>query len=301
MAPGGIISEQMNELCVAMEVSTMATCNAELRDSPCRKAAAHLGRNLGTSTSNVQELLECPVCWNLMFPPIYQCANGHTLCSSCKARISNSCPTCRGELGNIRCLALEKVAESLEVPCKYHMDGSSVKLEQEKICKCRPYNCPYAGVECSITGDIPSLVIHLKTDHKVDVHNGCTFNHRYVKSNPRAIENATWMLTIFNCFDQQFCLHFEAFHLGMAPFYMAFLRFMGADDKARQFRYSLEVGGNGRKLTWQGVPRSIRDSHKKVRDSQDGLIIPRNLAHFFSGGNGQELKLKVAGRIWKER
>uniref|UniRef100_A0A2P2K2W3 Uncharacterized protein MANES_03G089500 n=1 Tax=Rhizophora mucronata TaxID=61149 RepID=A0A2P2K2W3_RHIMU len=76
------------------------------------------------------------------------------------------------------------------------MDGSSVKLEQEKICKCRPYNCPYAGVECSITGDIPSLVIHLKTDHKVDVHNGCTFNHRYVKSNPRAIENATWMLTV---------------------------------------------------------------------------------------------------------
>ena len=39
---------------------------------------------------------------------------------------------------------------------------------------------------------------------------------------------------------------------------------------------------------------------KKVRDSQDGLIIQRNLALFFSGGDRQELKLKVAGRIWKE-
>jgi E3 ubiquitin-protein ligase SIAH1 len=82
---------------------------------------------------------------------------------------------------------------------------------------------------------------------------------------------------------------------------MAFLRFMGDEDEAKQFSYTLEVGGNGRKLTWQGIPRSIRDSHKKVRDSQDGLIIQRNLALFFSGSNRQELKLKVTGRIWKEQ
>jgi E3 ubiquitin-protein ligase SIAH1 len=87
----------------------------------------------------------------------------------------------------------------------------------------------------------------------------------------------------------------------MSPVYMAFLRFMGTEEEAREFSYSLEVGGNGRKLTWQGVPRSIRDSHQKVRDSQDGLIIQRNLALFFSGGERQELKLKVSGRIWKEQ
>lgn len=106
---------------------------------------------------------------------------------------------------------------------------------------------------------------------------------------------------VFNCFGHQFCLHFEAFHLGMAPVYMAFLRFMGDEHDAKKFSYSLEVGGNGRKLTWQGVPRSIRDSHKTVRDSLDGLIIQRNMALFFSGGDRQELKLKVAGRIWKEQ
>lgn len=82
---------------------------------------------------------------------------------------------------------------------------------------------------------------------------------------------------------------------------MAFLRFMGDEDEAKQFSYSLEVGRNGRKLTWQGIPRSIRDSHKKVRDSQDGLIIQRNLALLFSGGDKQELKLKISGRIWKEQ
>lgn len=87
----------------------------------------------------------------------------------------------------------------------------------------------------------------------------------------------------------------------MAPVYMAFLRFMGDDHDAKKFSYSLEVGGNGRKLTWQGVPRSIRDGHITVRDSLDGLCIQRSMALFFSGGDRQELKLKVAGRIWKEQ
>lgn len=83
--------------------------------------------------------------------------------------------------------------------------------------------------------------------------------------------------------------------------YMAFLRFMGDEAEARNYSYSLEVGGNGRKMGWEGTPRSIRDSHRKVRDSHDGLIIQRNMALFFSGGDKKELKLRVTGRIWKEQ
>lgn len=140
--------------------------------------------------------------WRLKSLFILQCHNGHTLCSTCKTRVHNRCPTCRQELGDIRCLALEKVAESLELPCKYYSLGCPEifpyysKLKHEALCNFRPYNCPYAGSECSVTGDIPYLVAHLRDDHKVDMHTGCTFNHRYVKSNPREVENATWMLTV---------------------------------------------------------------------------------------------------------
>ncbi|KAI0499403.1 hypothetical protein KFK09_020306 [Dendrobium nobile] len=259
-----------------------------------------------SSTSGVHELLECPVCTNSMYPPIHQCPNGHTLCSKCKATVQNRCPICRQELGNIRCLALEKVAESLELPCRYLTVGCSEifpyysKLKHEQLCRYRPYNCPYAGSECLVSGDIPTLVAHLRDDHKVDMHDGCTFNHRYVKSNAHEVENATWMLTVFNCFGKHFCLHFEAFLIGKAPVYMAFLRFMGEDSEAKNFLYSLEVGGSCRKLIWQGVPRSIRDDHRMVRDDYDGLIIHRNVALVFSGGR-QELKLRVTGRIWREQ
>lgn len=114
-------------------------------------------------------------------------------------------------------------------------------------------------------------------------------------------ECVVFWFQVFSCFGQYFCLHFEAFQLGMAPVYIAFLRFMGDDNEAKNYSYSLEVGGNGRKMIWQGVPRSIRDSHRKVRDSFDGLIIQRNMALFFSGGDRKELKLRVTGRIWKEQ
>ncbi|XP_042046414.1 E3 ubiquitin-protein ligase SINAT5-like isoform X1 [Salvia splendens] len=287
--------------------------------------------------TTVHELLECPVCTNSMYPPIHQvlfivfkiqscifvihwisififsvytllqCHNGHTICSTCKVWVHNRCPTCRQELGDIRCLALEKVAEKLHLPCKYISVGCPEiipyygKLKHEGVCNYRPYSCPYAGSECLVVGDIQYLVDHLREEHKVDMHSGCTFNHRYVKSNPRDVENATWMLTVFNCFGHYFCLHFEAFQLGMAPVYMAFLRLMGDETEARNYSYSLEVGGNGRKLTWEGTPRSIRDSHRKVRDSHDGLIIQRSMALFFSGGDRKELKLRVTGRIWKEQ
>ena len=70
--------------------------------------------------------------------------------------------------------------------------------------------------------------------------------------------------------------------------------------RGKEFAYCLEVGGDGRKLTWQGVPRSIRVHHHIVRDSYDGLIVPRSLALYFSGGDGKELRLRVTGRIWKE-
>ncbi|AEE75392.2 TRAF-like superfamily protein [Arabidopsis thaliana] len=197
--------------------------------------------------------------------------------------------------------------------------------------KKKPYNCPHSGAKCDVTGDIQRLLLHLRNDHNVEMSDGRSFSHRYVHHDPKHLHHATWMLTVsyitdylalflqlceflsFNpletmqlldCCGRKFCLYFEAFHLRKTPMYMAFMQFMGDEEEAMSFSYSLQVGGNGRKLTWQGVPRSIRDSHKTVRDSQDGLIITRKLALFFSTDNNttdKELKLKVSGRVWREQ
>jgi len=54
---------------------------------------------------------ECPLCMEIMTPPkkIYQCSEGHMVCSVCKPKMQNNlCATCRNENGyNSRCRWIE--------------------------------------------------------------------------------------------------------------------------------------------------------------------------------------------------
>jgi E3 ubiquitin-protein ligase SIAH1 len=73
MYAGGGFCHEVIESCTASADLDPASSSAELRSSAYRKAASGLGGNPGRSSNNdVHELLECPVCMNLMYPPIYQ-------------------------------------------------------------------------------------------------------------------------------------------------------------------------------------------------------------------------------------
>ena len=54
----------------------------------------------GQSAISVEELrksLECPVCFHTpKAGPLYQCENGHILCSGCNGKV-NQCPECRAD------------------------------------------------------------------------------------------------------------------------------------------------------------------------------------------------------------
>lgn len=108
----------------------------------------------GTLTDELAALFECPVCFEVVLPPIMQCQVGHLVCASCRPKLS-CCPTCRGTLGNIRNLAMEKVANNLMFPCKHKSTGCRMSLglnekaEHEEICEFRPYSCPCPGASCS--------------------------------------------------------------------------------------------------------------------------------------------------------
>ncbi|XP_023232614.1 E3 ubiquitin-protein ligase SIAH2-like [Centruroides sculpturatus] len=61
-------------------------------------------------------LLSCPICYELVKTPVYQCTNGHIVCSKCRPQIT-TCHTCRETLGHIRSLVVEQIASSLRLPC----------------------------------------------------------------------------------------------------------------------------------------------------------------------------------------
>ncbi|XP_076205378.1 E3 ubiquitin-protein ligase SIAH1 isoform X3 [Aptenodytes patagonicus] len=98
----------------------------------------------GTTASNndLASLFECPVCFDYVLPPILQCQSGHLVCSNCRPKLT-CCPTCRGPLGSIRNLAMEKVANSVLFPCKYASSGCEItlphteKAEHEELCVIR--------------------------------------------------------------------------------------------------------------------------------------------------------------------
>ncbi|OAY70880.1 E3 ubiquitin-protein ligase SINAT3 [Ananas comosus] len=243
------------------------------------------GGNGGDEDPSLRELLECPICLITMHPPIYQCKNGHPLCSACKSKVGNQCPTCRQELGDIRCLVLEKVAEKFKHSCKYQSSGCpevlpySIKSKHEEQCSFRPFNCPYP--RCSVVGNISFLVAHLKDSHNGRTSNGCSYSERYIITYETGFQDRTWKPVVFHCYGHYFCLFFESFHLSGSPIYLAYVRFMGEDNEARKYSYGLAVKTNGRKMTWEGIPRSIRDSHESIRDSLDGFMIHSDMATFF--------------------
>ncbi|CAO2174430.1 unnamed protein product [Urochloa humidicola] len=55
------------------------------QEESCRK------RKDGAATSVTVELevLDCPVCFEPLRPPIFQCAVGHLICSSCFSKLPN--------------------------------------------------------------------------------------------------------------------------------------------------------------------------------------------------------------------
>lgn len=156
----------------------------------------------GTTASNsdLASLFECPVCFDYVLPPILQCQSGHLVrsptptptacwralldaspdltvlgalqvCSNCRPKLT-CCPTCRGPLGSIRNLAMEKVANSVLFPCKYASSGCEVtlphteKTEHEELCEFRPYSCPCPGASCKWQGSLDAVMPHLMHQHK---------------------------------------------------------------------------------------------------------------------------------------
>lgn len=79
MAPGG--NEEVIEcrgLASANFDYMATTSNVDLRSSPFKKAK-EIGMPSKTA-NDVHELLECLVCMNLMYPPIYQVYNSLLFC-----------------------------------------------------------------------------------------------------------------------------------------------------------------------------------------------------------------------------
>lgn len=127
--------------------------------------------------SELQKLLECPICTRAVHAPVYQCGAGHIICSRCKSALPlpKKCPSCRQLLGDIRVRALELMAENVPYPCENTEYGCTECLpaplrqrHEEFECKFALFDCPNPTTEdCKWQGKSGGVVAHLKEVHEV--------------------------------------------------------------------------------------------------------------------------------------
>ncbi|KAF8399028.1 hypothetical protein HHK36_014894 [Tetracentron sinense] len=98
-----------------------------------------------------------------------KCENGHIACSSCCSKLTNKCPSCSWPIGYNRCLAIEKVMESIKVSCRNAKYGCketvsyNQKHNHEETCIYAPCKCPLS--DCSFHGSSEQLSRHFSSKH----------------------------------------------------------------------------------------------------------------------------------------
>ncbi|XP_044757230.1 uncharacterized protein LOC123315556 [Coccinella septempunctata] len=129
-----------------------------------------------TSLSNVDmemlKAIECPVCFEYMVPPIFQCEIGHSICGKCKGLVSQ-CPTCRRPFGDAQNFAVENLTSYIKYPCKNLEKGcefvSNAKTikQHESSCQFGAFKCPtFDYTSCSWSGLRQHIWEHCKQKHK---------------------------------------------------------------------------------------------------------------------------------------
>eukprot|EP00916_Digyalum_oweni_P001428 GHVL01002783.1.p1 GENE.GHVL01002783.1~~GHVL01002783.1.p1 ORF type:complete len:299 (+),score=9.37 GHVL01002783.1:2199-3095(+) len=249
------------------------------------------------------DLLACPVCFELMSVPIFQCKEGHTICSQCKGQLK-SCPSCRSPDIDIRCRVLETMSESIdEVHCKYRPYGCRATLkypakkDHELKCSFRPLECLHAP-KCRFHGIPSKLVSHLLSEHGYVQHGTnkiaftCTADNM-CKCCDDENEDYFWRKIIYSCYDKHFALRVHR-AVGKsdcdAQFYIAIVVL---HSRHHSNRYSISTFGNHRKYSFEGPVWSVTKGFGKVERVRDCLILPENMALFLSGGKGSETDLSL--------
>ena len=85
---------------------------------PSKKQKADSGASSSSPSKQCPEDWLCPVCFGIPLPPIWQCKDGHLLCSTCLPKLQKQeCPTCKTSLDStpIRNRAIENALGDMKV------------------------------------------------------------------------------------------------------------------------------------------------------------------------------------------
>ncbi|XP_007533018.1 E3 ubiquitin-protein ligase Siah1-like [Erinaceus europaeus] len=237
-------------------------------------------------TTNLVTLFECPVCFDYVLPPIFQCHSGHLVCGHCRPKLTG-CPICRGPLGTIRNLAMEKVASSVLFPCKFTSFGCGLTLspaekpEHEELCEFRPYSCPCPGTCCHWQGQLNAVMHHLTSHHRpITTVQG--EDVIFLATNIHITGAIDWVM-MQACFGHHFLLILQKMdkYEGYRQ-YFAFVQLIGTRNEADKFNYRMELNSPPRRMAWEARVRSIHEGIAATIRNSDCLVFDTDIIEFFA-------------------
>ncbi|CAJ2652959.1 unnamed protein product [Trifolium pratense] len=137
-------------------------------------------------------LLDCCVCFQPLTIPIFQCDNGHIVCSTCCPKQKNKCHKCSLSISSEHCKAIEKLLFSVTMPCPNAKHGCKdiiryIYRNHEEQCIHGPCYCPQ--LDCDFVASSEVLSNHFSDKHK-NSQIKFSYGHNFVvsmKSNEETI------------------------------------------------------------------------------------------------------------------
>jgi E3 ubiquitin-protein ligase SIAH1 len=211
------------------------------------------------AVADLLDLLKCPVCYESATIPIFQCHSGHLIGSECKPKLQR-CPTCRDKLGNTRNFGLEALANQIQVPCKYAVNGCKAMLpfgtrqnHEQYDCEWKTFKCVHGAKDkeaCEWEGTLEEVVLHLEETHGAGVRQGTSVVHRL-----EGFDDDEWdMWDLFqSCFGNIFMIRL---YRSKDDLFYATVVLIGRREEAGKFTYEFGmVGVDPRKwLRYRDVP-----------------------------------------------
>ncbi|KAK9873574.1 hypothetical protein WA026_023131 [Henosepilachna vigintioctopunctata] len=202
--------------------------------------------------------LECPVCTNLLSPPIRQCATGHSVCSDCFVKLKK-CSLCLREFTDSRNFTLESLSLKIKYPCENESYGCQQRLtyseREDHHRNCRKglkFSCAMEG--CPFVGDPADLKAHWLSKRTI---------FRDVQKDVVHLINGQYKVDLIEAFNELFWFK-RSFYDDNIYFAM---QYIGNPTKAESFYFEVEfceINTNRNKLTLSHMCSSTEISDDKL-------------------------------------
>ncbi|XP_050509573.1 E3 ubiquitin-protein ligase Siah1-like [Diabrotica virgifera virgifera] len=130
------------------------------------------------SNEDLQRELECPICLNYLQIPIRMCTTGHSLCDTCRNKLT-VCPMCLSGFSNGSNRSLESIIPLLKIPCKFRDKGcQDLLFHVDRLA--HEVDCPHQGISCprcSFNSSITDMEKHCRDTHcaqNLEQYNNCS-------------------------------------------------------------------------------------------------------------------------------